>query len=253
MVNRPYVIDIYSGDTVSDTPTPLAGFDQIKASGIACLIHKATEGVGYADPAYARRRAAWLSGYPITVTDVDGQALSLPPLWGAYHFFHGASEQSAIAEAKFYLSIAKLGPNDLPMLDWENVGASGYAPSAVIANAFCSTVEDALGRFCPIYGGNVPREQLTGAAPSAIIDAFAARPFWFCQYGAYNPAMLPLPWKSKGAWLWQDDGDKYGPGPHAVPGITTLCDNSTLVAPMTVKQLYADWTNAPFDPVALSA
>jgi GH25 family lysozyme M1 (1,4-beta-N-acetylmuramidase) len=253
MVNKPCCIDIYSGDNVSDSPTPLAGFDQVKAQGIPFCIHKASEGLGYADPAYARRRVAWMNGVAVPVTDVDGQALSLLPVWSAYHFFHGASEASAIAEAKSYLGIAQLGPRDLPMLDWENVGASGYSPSAIIANAFCSTVEDALGRVCPVYGGNVPREQLTANLGSTMLDRFTARPFWFCAYGNYNAALLPLPWQKTGPWLWQDDGDKYGPGPHTIPGITTLCDNSTLVAPMTVKQLYADWTNAPFDPAAAVA
>ena len=42
-------------------------------------------------------------------------------------------------------------------------------------------------------------------------------------------------------WLWQDTGDADGPGPHTIPGIGSLCDNSTITGPMTVKRLYAEW------------
>ena len=95
MVTKPYCIDIYQGDEVSDSPTPLAGFSQVKAQGIAFLIHKASEGDGYHDSRYGPRRDSWMGGDAIAVTDVDGAELKLAPRWGAYHFFHGASEASA--------------------------------------------------------------------------------------------------------------------------------------------------------------
>ena len=246
-INKPFCIDIYSGDNVSDIPALLAGFNQVKAAGIAFLIHKASEGVGYHDPRYAARRSAWMNGTAIPVTDVDGTALELYPAWGAYHFFHGTSEAAAIAEAKYFLGVAALGPGDFACLDWENVGASGYAPPAVYADAFCKTVEDALGRACAVYGGNVPRENLTSSVGSAVITNFSARQFWFCQYGAYQPSLLPLAWKETGPFLWQDDGDRYGPGPHVIPGIVNPngspepCDNSTVVGAMTVAKLAAAW------------
>jgi GH25 family lysozyme M1 (1,4-beta-N-acetylmuramidase) len=240
-VNRPCCIDIYSGDNVSDDPTPLAGFGLVKASGIAFLFHKASEGTAYHDPRYAVRRLAWMSGPAIAVTDVDGASLSLPPRWGAYHFFHG---QDPAAEAKSFLAAAALTPADAACCDWENVGASGYVPSASAVDAFCNRVEDAIGRPCWVYGGNVPREQLTSRLTQGMIDRFAKRPLWFCEYASVLQG-VPLPWQSIGPALWQDDGDTYGPGPHRIPGITTLCDNSTVVGSMTIAKLNAIWSGKP--------
>jgi hypothetical protein len=241
--NKPCCIDLFQGDDVSDDPTPLAGFDLVAAAGIPFLIHKASEGLTEVDSRYAPRRAKWMAGAPVTLTDVDGASITVPRKFGAYHFFHGADEKSAVAEAKHFLAAAALTSADEGFLDWETVGKS-YEPSAVIADAFCKTVEDALGRPCWVYGGNVPREQLA-TAPDALLEAFAARPGWFCQYGAYQPALLPKPWQATGPVLWQDDGDNYGPGPHRIPGITTLCDNSTVVGNMTVAKLAAAWGAYP--------
>lgn len=238
-MNKPCCIDIYQGDNVSDNPTYLAGLDVVKSNGIFALIHKCTEGTGYHDPRYNARRAKWMSGDPISVTDVDGSKLSLSPIWGAYAFFHGSNP---VAEAKFFLSSANLGPTDMAVIDWENVGASGYSPPASAADAFCQEVEQATGRACMVYGGNVPREQLTSHVSSAILDRFSKRPYWFCAYGNYNPKLLALPWKQTGPFLWQDDGDQYGPGPHKIDGISPgYCDNSTVVSPMTFAKLHAQW------------
>jgi len=237
MVNKPCCIDIYQGDDVSDVPTPLAGFEKVKAAGIAFLFHKASEWTSFRDRRYAPRRAAWMAGDPIKVTDVDGAALSLPPRFGAYHFFHG---QDVAGEARNFLTAAALGDSDAACCDWENVGRSSYAPPAAACDEFCSRVEDAIGRTCWVYGGNVPREQLSARLPSAMLERFAARNLWFCEYG---PRLIgvPLPWAKSGPTLWQDDGDAYGPGPHRIPGITTLCDNSTVVGAMTVARLNEVW------------
>ena len=241
MVNKPCCIDLYQGDNVSDNPTPLAGFNRVAQYGIPFVIHKASEGTTERDSRYANRRTAWMAQPLITVIDVDGTALHLPPRWGAYHFFHG---QYPTAEAQNFLAAAILTPGDAAFIDWENVGASGYAPPAIAADAFCCGVEDAIGRPCAVYGGNVPREQcaVTGV-PSVVLDRFSVRHLWFCSYGGIM-AELPEPWREVGAFLWQDDGDRYGPGPHTIPGITTLCDNSTVVASMTVAKLAANWSGS---------
>lgn len=242
-VFKPICIDIYQGDDVSDDPTPLAGLDLVKAQGVAFLIHKASEGPTEQDSRYAARRAKWMSTGTIPVTEVDGSTLSLQPRFGAYHFFHG---QDPATEAKNFLAAATLTPNDEAFIDWENVGASGYAPPAAAADAFCCAVEDAIGQSCDVYGGNVPREQLAmSGVSSAIIDRFADRMLWLCGYGGFQPSWMPLPWQSqKYPWLWQDDGDQYGPGPHTMPGIARYCDNSTVIGPVTVRQLYAEWGSA---------
>ena len=237
-INRPCCIDISHGNDVSDDPTSLAGLDRVKAQGVFALIHKATESTGFQDQRYAARRAKWMSGGNVTLIDVDGSSISVPPRFGAYHFFHG---QDPVAEARYFLSHAALEDGDMPFIDWEAVGASGYQPSIQAADAFCTEVEQALGRPCGVYGGNVPREQFSDPVTHGTVAfvGFQARPLWFCAYGGVRLLeMLPAPWTS--VFLWQDDGDQYGPGPHVMPGISGYCDNSTIVNG-TFLSLNGDW------------
>jgi hypothetical protein len=240
VVNKPCCIDIYHGNEVSDAPTALAGLDRVKADGIFALIHKSSEGTAVPDQRYDARREKWMTGNLIPVTDVDGAKLQLTPVFAAYHFFHGSNPQ---AEAKYFLMMSRLQKGDLSFIDWEAVGASGFQPSIEAADIFCQEVEQARGASCGVYGGNVPRERFAAEkASDAVLERFKARPLWFCAYGPVKElTLLSEPWKETGSFLWQDDGDAYGPGPHSVPGISGYTDNSTVVAPMTFAKLHAQW------------
>jgi GH25 family lysozyme M1 (1,4-beta-N-acetylmuramidase) len=204
--NKPCVIDIYYGDQVQD-------FAQTRAFGIVGVIHKASEATGFTDRLYAARRKL---------------ATDLGLKWGAYHFFHGAEP---VAEADHFLDVAEPDAATLLALDWEDVPHQG-APSAAKARAFLERIEDRLGRKAVIYSGNVAKEEIDGA------DAyFGSHRLWLCQYG---PSWRVQPsWQRP--WLWQNNGDNYGPGPHTIPGIKGLCDNNTIIDPMTVDQLLAEW------------
>jgi hypothetical protein len=237
-VNLPYCIDIYHGDPVVGDQDQ--GFAQVKAQGIFCLDHKLTQGGARNDNMCAFRRGKWMDDTLIAVTDVDGTVLQLKPKFGFYHF-NGTG--TAAAEAAQFIAAAKplWQPGDDITLDWEGIGGSGYQRGADWADDWCMAVEDAFGISVKVYGGNVPREQFQKKWPSSLIDRFATRRFWFCQYGAYNRSELPLPWMKSGPYQWQDDGDSLGPGRHTVPGITGYCDNSTVVGPMTAAKLAAEW------------
>jgi lysozyme len=204
--SKPLVIDIYYGDPVQD-------FDAVKAFGIVGVIHKATEGTAFDDKLYAHRRKAF--------TDIGMK-------WGAYHFFHGAQPK---LEADHFLSVAQPDADTLVALDWEDVPHLG-APGADQARAFLERIEEKLGRKAVIYSGNVAKEEIAG--PDAY---FGAHRLWLCQYG---PAWRVQPsWQRP--WLWQNNGDSYGPGPHQIPGIRGNCDNNCIIAPMTVDDLLRDW------------
>jgi hypothetical protein len=228
-MSRPFAIDLYQGDNVQDTPGPLGGFARVKAAGIAFLLHKASEGLTGVDSRYQARRAAWMDGIPVSVTDLDGTILQLTPRFAAYHFFHG---QDPEGEAQHFLDTARLQPGEDAVVDWEQVGTSGYQPTADAVDAFCKVVENALGFPIIVYSGNVAKQQLKGKDPR-----FANRRLWLASYG--SNFTVQETWQFP--WLWQDDGDKYGPGPNTIPGIDGYCDNSTIVAPMTIKDLYAQW------------
>ena len=206
--SKPLVIDIYYGDQVQD-------FARAKAFGILGVIHKASEGTGFIDKLYEARRKL---------------ATSLGMKWGAYHFFHG---NEPAAEADHFLNIAEPDADTLVALDWEDVPHLGE-PGAAAARAFLERIEDRLGRKAVIYSGNVAKEEIEG------VDAyFGSHRLWLCQYG---PAWRVQPsWQRP--WLWQNNGDNAGPGPHAIPGLQGLCDNNTIVDPMTPADLLAQWAS----------
>jgi C1A family cysteine protease/GH25 family lysozyme M1 (1,4-beta-N-acetylmuramidase) len=227
-VFRPVAIDLYQGDNVEDTPGPLGGFARVKASGIAFLLHKATQGVNGTDSRYKARRAAWMSGGAVSVTDIDGEPLQLAPRFAAYHFL---TLDDPVGQAQHFLATAQLRAGDDAVVDWEQTRGNP-APSADAVDAFCNVVERALGFPIIVYSGNVAKEQLKG------IDArFSKRRLWLAQYA--STFKVQQSWTSP--WLWQDNGDDSGPGPHTIAGIDGLCDNSTIAGPMTVKKLYAQW------------
>lgn len=239
MINKPCGIDLYQGDTVLGDSDE--GFAQVRAAGIIFLDHKASQGIDETDSRCALRRAKWMSGIAIHVVDVDGTSLSLQPRFGFYHFNGGGP---AVTEAKWFISRVKLAgyqTGDDLCLDWEDIGASGQQMSAVWADNVCDTVEQWCGFPIKIYGGDAPREQLAKSLPSALLDRFALRRDWHCQYGLFDPADVPLPWHANGPDYWQDDGDQYGPGPHYIAGVTGYCDNSTVVGSMTIQRLYSRW------------
>jgi GH25 family lysozyme M1 (1,4-beta-N-acetylmuramidase) len=206
--SKPLVIDIYYGDQVQD-------FARTKAFGIVGVIHKASEGTGFTDKLYGVRRKL---------------ATDLGMKWGAYHFFHGADPA---AEADHFLAAAEPDADTLVALDWEDVPHLG-APGAAPARAFLERIEDRLGRKAVIYSGNVAKEKIKGA------DAyFGSHRLWLCQYG---PAWrVQQSWAAP--WLWQNNGDNFGPGPHDIPGLKGLCDNNTIVDPMTEADLLAQWAS----------
>lgn len=238
MTNRPYCVDIYQGDTVLGDNDE--GFAKVKAYGIAFLDHKASQGTGEVDRLCAFRRSKWMDGVAVPVTDIDGTVLQITPKFGFYHF--NATAPASAEAAHFIATVKAAGyqPGDDLCLDWEDIGASGHQQPASWADAFCNAVEDWCQFPIKVYGGDAPREQLARAA-SSIIENFSKRRFWFCQYGNFQPGLVPVPWHQIGPFQWQNDGDQYGPGPHTIPGITGYCDNSTVVGSMTVAKMAANW------------
>jgi GH25 family lysozyme M1 (1,4-beta-N-acetylmuramidase) len=206
--SKPLVIDIYYGDQVQD-------FALTKAFGIVGVIHKASEATGFADKLYEARRKL---------------ATDLGMKWGAYHFFHGAEP---VAEADHFLTVAEPDADTLVALDWEDVPHAGV-PSEASARAFLKRIEERLGRKAVIYSGNVAKEQIKGAD-----TYFGSHRLWLCQYG---PAWrVQQSWQRP--WLWQNNGDDCGPGPHRIPGVSGLCDNNCLVDPMTEADLKREWAS----------
>ena len=192
MINA--VIDLSHHNTVSD-------FGLVKADGIVGVIHKATEGLTYQDPAYASRR---------------GPALAAGLLWGAYHF---GDANDGRQQAEFFLSVVQPGPQDLLVLDLEQVydSSGNPAPSMTLAQAedFLRTVQAATGRWPGLYGGSYVKG-LLGNAQNAVLGSCW---FWLSEYGS-TPSVPPN-WAT---WtMWQYTDGSSGPEPHSVDGVGN-CD-----------------------------
>ena len=96
--------------------------------GILGIIHKATQGLDYADPTYLPHRTS---------------ALANGLLWGAYHFGTGSD---GVQQAQHFLDVVRPDAQTLLILDLE---ANGQGPSMTLeqARAFITHVNDQTGRY----------------------------------------------------------------------------------------------------------
>jgi lysozyme len=160
--------------------------------GIVGIVHKATQGLTYADPTYAERRAA---------------AVVEKLLWGAYHFGTGSD---GVQQAEHFLSVVQPDDATLLVLDFE---ANPQGPSMTLeeARAFATHVMEATGRWPGLYSGHYIKELLGTRADPVLANCW----LWLAQYGP--TAVVPPNWASWTMWQYTDGG--LGPEPHVVEGI----------------------------------
>ena len=165
---------------------------QAAADGLVGVIHKASQGVDYADPTYVGNRA---------------QARAAGLLWGAYHFGTGAD---GVAQADWFLRTCDPQSGDLVVLDFEN-NTAGASMTLEEARAFVTHVNQATGRWPGLYAGHYLKELLNGQSDPVLGQCW----FWLAQYGP--TAVVPATWSSWTLWQYTDGG--VGPGPQQVAGI----------------------------------
>jgi lysozyme len=171
-------------------------FAQLDAAGIVGVLHKATQGTGYADPLYAARQT---------------QARTAGLRWGAYHFGDGSDAQ---AQAEHFLAIANPAAGDLLALDVEQ-NTQGSSMTLAQAEAFVQLIFQRTGRWPGIYGGSYLKQLLGASTTSPLGNCW----LWISEY-ASQPVIAPL-WPQ---WtLWQYTDGNLGPGPHSVVGVGN-CD-----------------------------
>jgi len=211
------VIDIHHTDPVSD-------FRTARLDGrILAVIHKATEGVGWVDPLYARRR-------------IEAEAAGL--LWGAYHF--GTAEHPGAEQAAAFLDAVRPGPATLMALDLElNERHPDNTMDLARAEDFVQTIVAATGRMPLLYthpawadgdplGGH--GRSLGGAIRRG--SALAACDLWLVDYR--DRPELPSAWAGRGWHFWQYAGAERNGGPfqastRRVAGVAR-CDRNLFAA-----------------------
>ena len=160
--------------------------------GIVGVIHKATQGLSYADPTFGKRRAAV-------------QAADL--LWGAYHFGTGSD---GVHQAEYFLRTVQPTDATLLALDFE---ANPQGPSMTLeeARAFVTHVHEATGRWPGLYSGHYLKQLLGTASDPVLAHCW----LWLSQYGP--TAVVPANWPTWTMWQYTDGG--AGPEPHTIAGI----------------------------------
>ena len=127
------VIDMYHGNNVPDN-----AFPQLRAKGVFAIIHKASQGSSYIDPAFARRRDL-----------VIGAGM----LWGAYHFL---DHSDPMMQAENFIKASGLagdGPDVSVWADYEDNGASSATLQQLMQ--FCKLIDQVKpGVQIGIYSGN---------------------------------------------------------------------------------------------------
>jgi lysozyme len=171
---------------------------RVRASGVVGVIHKATQGTGYVDPAYARRK-------PL--------ASQASLLWGAYHF--GTSDDVGQQVSHFINTVQPDG-RFLLVLDFEK--NDNDSMSLDQAKQFLAAVEKQTGQRPVLYTGSY-FNRCTGNQADPDMARYRV---WWAQYNT-TPASLNPTWPTY--WLWQYSDGRAGPDHKAVDG-TAPCDCS---------------------------
>jgi lysozyme len=147
-------------------------FTLAKNAGILGVIHKATQGTSFVDPAYPAHRSA---------------AASAGLWWGAYHFGDGTD---GTGQADHFL--AKTGPLPVLALDLEQNMTLDQA------QAFVTRIHAVTGRWPGLYGGDYLKQLLGGTKDQVLANCW----LWLAQYE--ETTVVPSNWT---AWtMWQYTG-----------------------------------------------
>jgi GH25 family lysozyme M1 (1,4-beta-N-acetylmuramidase) len=196
----PNVIDIFHGNTIND-------FAALKAAGIVGVIHKATQGANYADPAYAKNRIL---------------ANNAGLLWGAYAFNTG---EDVTVQVKQFFEHAEPDDNTLMALDFEDNPHSQMSISQ--ARQFLELADAQLGRKIVIYSGNRVKDLLG----STVDPFFGSHRLWLAQYGPV--ARVQHSWDKQWLWQYSENG--------RLPGTDGQIDLNAYDG--TADQLAAEWAS----------
>jgi len=193
----------------------VTSFSEIKAGGIAGVIHKATQGTGYTDPTYSTRRT---------------EALAAGLWWGAYHFGVNAD---GTEQAQYFLSVVNPGPQDLLALDFEEDPSSQMTIEQ--AEQFVIEVYNKTGRYPGFYSDSLAGSLLGSSVNSILANCW----FWRAEYGASSPSVPPT-WPTWTMWQYTSAGAVQGIGGSGT------CDRDTFNGSM--EGLARLWGYAEINP-----
>lgn len=150
----------------------------LKAAGVLGVIHKATEGTGYADPdRKPRLAAAYRAGLLIST----------------YHFMRPGS---IAAQTAFYLKTIDAAQGERVILDYEDP----KIPLSDLRQAVNSLWTQRPDLQITIYSGNLIKEQLGNGGDELL----AKTSLWIAQYNNTGPSWPKQTWPAWSLWQWTD-------------------------------------------------
>src|SRR5262245_7255788 len=180
---KPAFIDLSHHNVIPQSLLPA------KASGIAAVVHKATEGTGYTDGKVAARYAL---------------AQKAGMLWGLYHFVRAGNMD---AQVDYFLGRARelevLDDDTLLCLDWEVDDVS--LDDAI---RFLEQLEARSNRSPVLYSGHILKEALNGRPATPRLTRYR---LWLAQYS--NAPVLPPGYDEWWGWQYSESGNVAGINP----------------------------------------
>lgn len=160
-------------------------FEAVKAAGIDFVAVRATDGITYQDPDFARNFG-------------DARAAGL--VVGAYHFYE--SEDDPADQLQNFTFVVKLEPGDLPpIIDIERLHEKDDAGLDRNLRRFIKGLEVHYGVRPIIYTGlRFSNRHLTGFGDYAL---------WLAEYEESEP-VLPEGWTDWTFWQWSQAWDAAG-------------------------------------------
>lgn len=191
---------------------PVPDFAAFRAAGGRFLFAKCTEGTTFVDPNFgANRKGAHDEGV----------------FFGAYHF---ARPGDPVAQARWFLAHAALGPGELPLLDMEDQAISDPVGWSA---AWVATVKAAYGVAAPDY---LNQAFLTGHNWQRLVDLDSG--LWLARYdGDPNPTGPTGQWPAIAFKQYSDKG--------TMPGIPGLIDVDSFNGDETAMRRYGIKAPAP--------
>lgn len=166
--------------------------NKAKSSGILGVLHKASQGQSFADPAYRTNR---------------NKATQEGLLWGAYHFGTGSD---GVRQAEYFLRVVGDPEHTLLVLDFEP-NLTGPSMDLEEARAFVTHVNAETGKFPGLYSGHFIKDLLGTRSDPVLAQCW----LWLAQYA--STPVVSANWRTWTMWQYTDGG--LGPDPHTVPGV----------------------------------
>lgn len=178
---------IYEGIDVSGWQGSI-NYAEVKNSGIEIVYMKASEGTNFIDPYFNQNYA-----------NAKANGLKV----GFYHYLIARSNEEAIQEARFFVSVISGKEPDCKLaMDFESFGNLSVEEINQIGITFVRTVENLSGKEVIIYSN-------TNDATNVFSGELTNYPLWVAQYEVEQPTPNGK-WSTWAGWQYTDVGEIAG-------------------------------------------